>query len=51
MLLIIVMVTVVIVGLAAIALAEPRRPQEVVVWNDDAERRMLHDRKLHAGWW
>ena len=52
MLLIIVMATVVAIGLAAIALAEPRpRRQEVVVWNDEAERRLLFDRKLHAGWW
>jgi hypothetical protein len=51
MLLIIVMTTVVIIGLAAIALAEPRTTREVVVWNDDAERRLLYDRKLHAGWW
>jgi threonine dehydrogenase-like Zn-dependent dehydrogenase len=51
MLLIIVMATVIVIGLAAIALAEPRRPHEVVVWNDDAERRLLYDRKLHAGWW
>ncbi len=52
MLLIIVMATVVVAGLAAIALAEPHRPRyEVVVWNDDAERRLLRDRKLSAGWW
>ncbi len=51
MLLIIVMTTVIVVGLAAIALAEPRGRYEVVVWNDDAERRLLHDRKLSAGWW
>ena len=52
MLLIIVMTTVVIVGLAAIALAEPRhRRHEVVVWNDEAERRLLRDRKFNAGWW
>jgi len=51
MLLIIVMATVIAVGLAAIALAEPRKHLEVVVWNDDAERRLLYDRKLHAGWW
>jgi hypothetical protein len=36
LLLIIVMATAVVVGLAAIALAEPRP---------------LHDRKLRAGWW
>jgi hypothetical protein len=50
MLLIIVMATVVAIGLAAIALAEPHRP-EVVVWNDEAERRLLRDRKFSAGWW
>ncbi|HEY6233904.1 MAG TPA: hypothetical protein VIW69_02215 [Candidatus Elarobacter sp.] len=53
LLIIIVMTTVVIVGLAAIALAEPRYPRrhEIVVWNDDAERRLLRDRKFNAGWW
>jgi hypothetical protein len=51
MLLIIVMATVIVIGLAAIALAEPHKRVEVVAWNDDAERRLLHDRKLHAGWW
>ena len=52
LLLIIVMATVVIAGLAAIALAEPHRSRyEVVVWNDDTERRLLYERKLHAGWW
>ncbi len=51
MLLIIVMATVIVIGLIAIALAEPRNPYEVVLWNDDTERRLLYDRKLHAGWW
>ncbi|HEV2738926.1 MAG TPA: hypothetical protein VGU66_10140 [Candidatus Elarobacter sp.] len=51
MLLIIVMTTVVIVGLPAIALAEPRHAHEIVVWNDEAERRLLRDRKFNAGWW
>jgi len=52
MLLIIAMATVVAVGLAAIASAEPHRSRyEIVVWNDAAERRLLHDRKLNAGWW
>ena len=51
MLLIIVMTTVVVIGLVAIALAEPRRRTEVVVWNDEAERRTLGERKLRAGWW
>ncbi len=51
MLLIIVMATVIVIGLTAIAFAEPRKHYEVVVWNDDAERRLLYDRKLHAGWW
>ncbi len=51
MLLIIVMATVIVIGLTAIALAEPRTPYEVVVWSDDSERRLLYDRKLHPGWW
>ena len=51
MLLLIVMATVIVIGLAAIALAEPRKPYEVVVWSDDRERRLRYDRKLHAGWW
>ncbi len=50
MLLIIVMATVVVIGLAAIASAEPHRP-EIVAWNDETERRMLRDRKFSAGWW
>ena len=50
MLLMIVMATVVVIGLAAIALAEPRKRVEVVVWNDDAERRLLRE-KFAAGWW
>ncbi len=51
MLLIIVMTTAIVIGLAAIALAEPRSLPEIVVWNDDAERRMLHDRKFSPGGW
>ena len=52
MLLIIVMTTVVVVGLVAIALAEPRRsPYQIIAWNDEAERRLLRDRKFSAGWW
>ena len=51
MLLIIVMTTVV-VGLVAIALAEPRHaPHQIIAWNDEAERRLLRDRKFSAGWW
>jgi hypothetical protein len=51
MILTLVMTTIIVVGLAAIALAEPRTTYETVVWNDEAERRLLHDRKLHRGWW
>ena len=51
LLLLIVLATVVAVGLAAIALAEPRRSYEIVAWNDDAERRLLRERKIDAGWW
>ncbi|MBV9439952.1 MAG: hypothetical protein JOZ24_08190 [Candidatus Eremiobacteraeota bacterium] len=31
-------------GLGAIALAEPRRPQVQVAWNDDLERQLLRER-------
>jgi hypothetical protein len=48
--LIIVMTTIVIVGLAAIALVQPS-PPEIVVWNDEAERRLARGRKIDAGWW
>jgi len=37
-------------GLAAIACAQPARA-ELLVWNDDAERRMLREAKVRAGWW
>jgi hypothetical protein len=47
----IVMATIVIVGLVAIALAEPRPGPHVVVWNDEAERRLLRERKINTGWW
>jgi hypothetical protein len=50
MILIIVMTTIVVVGLAAIALAEPKRSY-AVVWNDEAERRLLRERKFDRGWW
>jgi hypothetical protein len=50
MLLIIVMATVVVIGLVAIALAEPRPRHETVVWNDESERRLLRE-KFAAGWW
>ena len=51
MLLLLVMATIVAVGLTAIALAEPRPRSEIVVWSDDAERRLLHEGKVRAGWW
>jgi len=51
MILLIVMATVIIVGLTAIALAEPRRTHEIVVWNDETERRLLRERKIDTGWW
>ena len=50
MLLLLVLATIVAVGLTAIALAEPRRG-EITVWNDEAERRLLHEGKVRAGWW
>jgi hypothetical protein len=48
--LIIVMTTIVMVGLAAIALAQPS-PPEIVVWNDETERRLANRHKIDAGWW
>ena len=51
MLLLIVMSTVIAVGLAAIALAQPPRSPEVVVWNDEAERRLLREQRINTGWW
>jgi hypothetical protein len=47
----IVMATIVIVGLVAIALGQPRPTPRVVVWNDEAERRLLRERKIDIGWW
>jgi hypothetical protein len=49
--LIIVMTTIVIVGLLAIALAQPAKPREIPVWNDETERRLLRERKTNGGWW
>jgi hypothetical protein len=51
MLLLLVMATIVAVGLAAIGLAEPRGSAEIVVWNDEAERRLLDEGKIRTGWW
>ena len=51
MLLIIVMSTIIAVGLIAIALAHPRRGGDIVVWNDQAERRLLDERTVRLGWW
>jgi hypothetical protein len=51
MLLLLVMATIVAVGLIAIALAEPS-PTEIVVWNDETERRLLlNEGKVRTGWW
>jgi hypothetical protein len=47
----IVMATVVAVGLVAIALAYPRPTHELVVWNDETERRLLRKRGVRTGWW
>ena len=51
MLLIIVLSTIVAVGLAAIALAQPRPSDEIVVWSDDIERRLLREHPVRTGWW
>jgi hypothetical protein len=51
MLLIIVMSAIIIAGLAAIALAQPRPADQIVVWNDDVERRLLREQPVRTGWW
>ena len=51
MLLLLVMGTIVIIGLIAIALAEPRSRTEFIAWTDDAERRLLVEGKARTGWW
>jgi hypothetical protein len=50
MIFMIVMATIVIVGIAAIAMAEPKRTPEFSVWSDDLERRLLREGKTHSGW-
>ena len=50
MLVLIILLGIVAGGLTAIAFAQPR-PANVVVWNDDAERRMLRETRVRAGWW
>ncbi|HEV3086273.1 MAG TPA: hypothetical protein VGX96_03525 [Candidatus Elarobacter sp.] len=51
MILFLVLATVVAVGLASIALAEPRRAPYTGVWNDEAERRMLREGRAGSAWW
>ena len=51
LILLVILTTVVVVGLAAIALAEPRGTYDIAVWNDEAERRLLRERRVNAGWW
>lgn len=51
MLFMIVLSTVIVVGLVAIALAEPRSSLYVPPWSDDIERRLLRERKIDRGWW
>lgn len=49
--LIIVMTTIVVVGLLAIGLAQPPKPREIPVWNDETERQLLRERRIDTGWW
>ncbi len=51
LLLLIALATIVIVGVVAIALAEPHATYENIAWNDEAERRLLRERKIASGWW
>ena len=50
MVLFIVMTSVIVLGLIAIALGQPPH-NETIVWNDDTERRLLRERKITVGWW
>jgi hypothetical protein len=50
MLLFIVMTSIIAVGLIAIARAHPPRTN-VVVWNDETERRLLNERKITLSGW
>jgi len=47
----VVLSTIIVVGLTAMWLAQPPSYPEIVVWNDEAERRMLRERKVETGWW
>jgi hypothetical protein len=47
----VVMSTIIVIGLAAMWLAQPPSHPEIVVWNDEAERQMLRERKVNTGWW
>ena len=50
MVLFIMMTSVIVLGLIAIALAHPSSG-ETIVWNDETERRLLRERKITVGWW
>lgn len=50
LLLFIVMTTIVVVGLIAIAAAHPHAA-EIIVWNDETERQFLREREHRVGWW
>ena len=50
MILTLVMMTVVIVGIVAMLLAEPGRVPRYPVWSDELERRLLRERKIDNGW-
>jgi hypothetical protein len=47
----VVMSTIIVIGLAAMWLAQPPSHPEIVAWNDEAERQMLRGRKVDTGWW
>ena len=51
MILIFVLATITVIGLAAIARAEPRSTGSIT-WSDELERRLLRDGgKTRTGWW
>ena len=50
MVLLILTLSIILIGLVAIALSQPPNP-DIPVWNDETERRLLNERKITIGRW
>ncbi|GAC1402344.1 MAG: hypothetical protein NVSMB64_02010 [Candidatus Velthaea sp.] len=44
------LMTIVIIGIAATMLAQPRVASHDPIWSDELERRLLRERKIDSGW-